>query len=958
MRIDALFRLDIDALADELTSLASARGLFLSLLVDGALVRSSHPEGDLSDLTPGHYAQQVIPAAALSSVALVKMQQSLLVDRSSLQALPGISLVVATSLQPVALQLLSNSAHNLLVALSLYVAILVALFVIARMLVRPMELIASNVCDLRGAVPPSELRWPSSRIVEIHSLVDQFLIFLRTLEQNQKRLHDAEARQRKLAELGSDWVWETDSQHRFTYFSQPINQVHGAHAQSSAIGKRRFDAEGVDLSDPAWQAHLDDLHNRREFKGFVYSIRSGAETRAIRTSGVPQFDETGEFRGYLGVASDITELYQARLTADAKVAELSHLIERANVPIFGLDRRGRIFEWNDMCEKITGMSKNDVLSCSIVDEFIPENHRKRFNQVIAETMAGDEALDFEVDLFNRKRQETSLLVNTSALFDETGNVRGMLCIGLDITERKRNESAIREQRDFAENLIEAADSLIAILDTSDNIVKFNQFTHQISGYSLEECLGKSWAKTFFSHPDSELVARTLREVSSGAGDHGHVIPLQAKNGRQLTVHWKFTLLDDAENRSQGILVIGNDITELRQAEEVARRTQKMAAVGQLSGGIAHDFNNILGIIIGNGDLLRETLQGDPKSLQRCNNIMISAERGSKLVRQLLVFSGKESKEPRNCDLNALLEEMQDIITRALTSRIEVIRKFSTSLNPTYIDPGDFQDAVLNMTINAAHAMPEGGQVILETANRTLSASELGAQPYWTNEFVCFRITDTGVGISKSDQERIFEPFFTTKAPGKGTGLGLAMVFSFVERAGGTIRVDSEPGHGTTFEILLPRASDDRPAVADVHQLVRDQGDRNLPPALTIMAVDDERELLEIAAAALRDRGYRVITAHNGPEVLEMLTDRADVDLLFTDVVMPGGLNGLELAERARQLHPQLKVLLTSGHVDSKAKHGADSALLEHLLQKPYRITELLDRVKATLEGDRAGQPPG
>ena len=389
-----------------------------------------------------------------------------------------------------------------------------------------------------------------------------------------------------------------------------------------------------------------------------------------------------------------------------------------------------------------------------------------------------------------------------------------------------------------------------------------------------------------------------------------------------------------------------DVSQRKRAELCLRRSQKMDAIGQLTGGIAHDFNNILGIILGNVDLLERQISHDEKLQKRIDGIKHSAQRAADLTRQLLGFSRRETESVSVTNINVLINNMQSLISRSLTPQIDVTYQYFDGLWNTAIDAGDFEDALLNLILNARDAMSGRGRITIETSNKELDKEYCqyseGVTP---GSYVELVISDDGEGIPHALQDRIFEPFFTTKEQGKGTGLGLAMVFGFVQRSKGSIRIYSEQGIGTTFRLFLPAVNE--------HVSTHEQGEESddaLPRGTeTLLVVDDEEGLLEVACESLRSLGYTVIMANHSQQALEFLETRSDIDLLFSDVVMPG-MNGYELAELAMKKHPSLKVLLTSGYTEKAVARNTRFLFEDKLLSKPYTRTLLARSIRETLDG--------
>lgn len=393
-----------------------------------------------------------------------------------------------------------------------------------------------------------------------------------------------------------------------------------------------------------------------------------------------------------------------------------------------------------------------------------------------------------------------------------------------------------------------------------------------------------------------------------------------------------------------IIATVKDVTDQQEVENALRRSQKMEAVGQIVGGIAHDFNNLLHIILGNLDLLTRQSKLDKKASMRLQSATQAGRRGADLIRQLLTFSRHESIDKQQTIINQLIQEMDSLIIRSVTPAIIVEVHLSEDLWPVYIEPGEFQDSLLNLVINARDAMMEGGRLTIETYNIHLDEEYTRKNPgLEPGDYVQLVINDTGTGIDETVREQVFEPFFTTKPRGKGSGLGLSMVYGFVQRSGGLVKIYSELGIGTTFRIYLPRM-----VSGGTIKKTKSDDTVRLPKAeATVLVVDDEIELLELATEYLKEQGFKVLTAENAMQALALLREKK-VDLLFSDVVMPGGINGYELAEQALRNHPQLRVILTSGFSQRAVVSNGQARFDTTILNKPYTRKQLLETVAQTL----------
>ncbi len=384
-----------------------------------------------------------------------------------------------------------------------------------------------------------------------------------------------------------------------------------------------------------------------------------------------------------------------------------------------------------------------------------------------------------------------------------------------------------------------------------------------------------------------------------------------------------------------------DVTQQRKVEAQLRQSLRLEAVGQMTGGIAHDFNNLLTIIIGNAEVIEET--GGPSLRALAEVARKAAERGAELTGRLLAFSRQQPLAPKAIDINLLISKMDGLIRRAIGGQFEIRTVLPDNLWHVFVDPSQLENALLNLAINARDAMPDGGRLTIETGNIRMDEAAAADRELAPGDYLLVTVSDTGTGMDKDTLARAFEPFFTTKEVGKGSGLGLSMVYGFVTQSRGQVRIHSAPGQGTSVRIYLPRAAE---GVAlgkpEVH-------DGSLPRGSEkILLVDDDAMVRDMVVMQLQNLGYSVVSAANGSQALEVLKRESGFDLLFTDVVMPGGLNGRQLADQARKLNPGLRVIFSSGYADSAVvlHGGLDQGV--HLLNKPYRRSDLAKKVREAL----------
>jgi signal transduction histidine kinase/CheY-like chemotaxis protein len=403
-----------------------------------------------------------------------------------------------------------------------------------------------------------------------------------------------------------------------------------------------------------------------------------------------------------------------------------------------------------------------------------------------------------------------------------------------------------------------------------------------------------------------------------------------------------------------------------QTEETLRQSQKLEAIGQLTGGIAHDFNNLLTIIMGNLYTLKRRLAataggGPPADLAGPVDIALQGARSAaQLTQRLLAYARRQPLEPVPCDLNRLISSMSELLRRTLGETINVETVLSGGLWQTFVDPNRVENALLNLTINARDAMPDGGRLTIETANIYLDdayAARFG--DVTAGQYVLLSVTDTGTGIAAELIEKVFEPFFTTKGQGEGSGLGLSMVHGFVKQSGGHVRIYSEVGHGTSVKIYLPRAMEitETAAVPAERIAVMADGAFAAQPGEAILVVEDNAGVRQYAAQILSELGYSVYEASTAAAALALIRSKHRIDLLFTDVVLPGGTNGRELADRVRERAPAMPVLFTTGYTRNAIVHNGRLDANVNLLGKPYTQADLARKVREVLSA-RAATPPG
>ena len=496
-----------------------------------------------------------------------------------------------------------------------------------------------------------------------------------------------------------------------------------------------------------------------------------------------------------------------------------------------------------------------------------------------------------------------------------------------------------------DNLLDA----VIALDEAGMILSFNKSACKFFGYSVEEATSLHFTELII-YSDGEMFAGALAKylVTGQSTKLGstHEVSMRRKNGEYFPMRLSLSELPRSQDGRRMFVASGQDLTETKLQEEKLRQSQRMDALGKLTGGVAHDYNNMLGVILGYSEILLDALKGNPVLSNYTREIQRAGERGAELTQKLLAFSRKKQVESEPVDLNDLLEEHQLMLAKTLTARIELTMKLEPGLWSVNLDTGDFLDSILNLSINAMHAMESGGRLTFVTKNKRLSAAKAETIQLPEGEYVVLEITDTGVGMEDQIRSRVFEPFFSTKGE-LGTGLGLSQVYGFAERAGGAITVQSTPGQGSQFQFHFPRSKEQLEPL----ELKKSPSENiELRGTETILVVDDEPALRRLSQEVLERYGYKVLSADSAEQALHILA-RHGVDLVLSDVVMTG-MDGCELAEIVQSTYPEIKVQLISGFSDGRHVSDTTNSLYPLRLSKPIKANNLLQRVRSLLNENK------
>jgi PAS domain S-box-containing protein len=644
---------------------------------------------------------------------------------------------------------------------------------------------------------------------------------------------------------------------------------------------------------------------------------------------------------HLCMIEDITE-YKKALQSEIALGQIIHKSSN-EVYIFDSETLKFLDVNLGACMNL-GYSIEELHELTPVD-LKPEFTYETFNEKLSSLKSGDEEkLIFET--IHKRKDGTTYPVEIYLQFLIYKDKQVFVANILDVTLRHQAEerSSLSEQRLRLHR--EQMPMGIVEWNTNFEFVDWNPEAEKIFGYRKEEVLGRNITETILPDSAKLEVDKVWSQLLSNSGGEHSINENNTKNGTIILCEWHNTTLVDENGTVVGITSTVEDITHKKEVEDQLHRFQKMESVGQLAGGIAHDFNNLLAIIQSNFEFLQDFNIKDDDYQKWINTGLKTVERGASLTRRLLSFSKAGTEQSKTVQINEFIDELRDLLSKSLTPKIKVELSLSDDVWYVNIDTDEFQDALVNLALNARDAMPEGGTLQIVTSNKELSEHELEFNTELeAGNYVVVSISDTGSGIDAATLERVFEPFFTTKESGKGTGLGLSMVYGFAKRSQGFVRFYSEVGLGTTVRLYLP--------MVDMREEEREEieADKKELPGGTelILAVDDEQELLQGMKHRLESLGYQVLTASNGSEALEVINiHKGKIDLLLSDVVMPGGMSGYELAEETEKREAGIKILLASGFTKNITNGDKTENIHYKLLDKPYTKKELAHKLREVL----------
>jgi len=686
------------------------------------------------------------------------------------------------------------------------------------------------------------------------------------------------------------------------------------------------------------------------------------------------------------------ELRRAHEDLEVSRDKYRELFDFAPVGYVTLDAQGCIVEANLTAEALLGLDRERLLGRSLARFVLPADiaafhqHQRAVRgsssrQVCEVRMARSDGSVVElsiesaaalgepghswsvlIDVTQRKLAERSAVEGTERL------ARMNRVLVAEMTERERiqrkledrealrreTELALDRERGFADRLIEVAPALVLMLGSDGRILKFNSYMSDITGYSLEEVVGRDWCTVFVP----EVARASAREavargVTSSTGARGQLVPIMTKACAIRDIEWSHTTFQNDLGETVGVVAIGQDVTDRKRIEQDLRQAHKMEAVGVLASGVAHDFNNVLMGIIGCADLALNRLSHQDHARSYVEQMKAAALGGSSVINRLMAFARRQQTERKVLDLNSLVARMDTMLRHLLGEDVELSTSLTAGNAAISCQPDEIEQLVMNLSVNARQAMPKGGRLTLSTHEVSLSEDDGCARGLSGGRYVVLEVADTGSGMDEHTRQRIFEPFFTTKRAGNGTGLGLSMVYATVQEHSGQIEVDSAPGLGSRFSIYFPQSSEApaRPSVAPDAPLGAQSGGE------TVLLVEDEPLVRLSVSHYLERHGYTVLEATNDREVMKILEEHSGpIDVLLSDTVLPGR-SGPEIAPLVRAARPAVRIVYMSAHPNETLIAEGRIAPGTPTLQKPFTESALISRIRVALSDDVIHIPP-
>jgi len=673
--------------------------------------------------------------------------------------------------------------------------------------------------------------------------------------------------------------------------------------------------------------------------------RDGHEYQ-IADSAAPIRNGDDKILGMILVFNDVTEAYRLRKEAAESHNRLQQVMGDMNSMVATLSPEGAITFVNKKPLSLCGLNTQHVLNQHLWNSFW-FNYDKHIQQQVKDAcLSAAKGLQINLDL-QMQTLNGSIWIEFGLhpIRDELGNINMLVWEGRDISSRKLAEEKLKEEQALQALILNNLAEAVLIIDQSGIIQHFNASAIKMFGYNEQQVIGKNvnllMEKKHAQQHDRYLdnYYKTSRSVIIGTGRE---VNAKRKNGEVFPFHLTVVELPQTSDGKRRFVGSGRDLTDRKLQQEMLQRSQKMDALGKLTGGIAHDYNNMLGVILGYCELLEPTLSENPEQKNFLQQVQHAAERGAMLTQKLLSYSRQKPSQSEPVNVNQLLISQQGMLEKTLTARIQLKLELDENIKAINVNLGELEDAILNICINAMHAMPDGGRISIKTLSQELLSQDAEALRLTSGDYSVLSIADTGIGMDKEIQNKIFDPFFSTKGE-KGTGLGLSQVYGFMERSFGAIKVYSEPNYGSRFSLYFPVAQSSNTKKKEENSL---KSNETMSGNAAILIVDDEIALLELINEILSQQGYKTYCAESAEDAMKIIKSQK-IDLVLSDIIMPE-TNGYQLAKNIQQHNPEIIIQLMSGFDDEHKIDDSNHQLHSKQLTKPIKIRALLERVKELL----------
>jgi len=698
---------------------------------------------------------------------------------------------------------------------------------------------------------------------------------------------------------------------------------------------------------------VSDAEHTKEHASYEYRIiLSSGEIRWILQESALIDDVMSASGRRHGTVQNITERKIAENALRESEQNLSNIAANIADSVVTIDETGTILSFNQAAERAFGYIADEIVG-GRVEQLVPEPHAARHHQYINGYLeTGQSAIlgKGPRELEGQHKDGSTFPIELAISEMKVGGRRTFIGTMRDIVQRKQIEEALREREQMLRGIFDTAAIGISVNDQEGRYIQFNPAYEKMLGFTAEELSTKTFSDV--THPDDhDLEAPHIADlladrVASYQFDKRYI----HKNGSTIWVSVHVANLKDAAGSVIGSLATVEDITERKLTEEKYLHAQKMEAVGQLTGGVAHDFNNLLTVILGNLELIHDRVSDDEATLAMIERGVKASERGAALTHRLLAFSRKQTLMPTNIDASTLVADMTDMLRRTLGETIEITTGGQEELWLCNADQPQLENALLNLSINARDAMADGGRLTIETANISLDDEGAAAQAdVELGDYVLLSVSDTGSGIAEETLKHVVEPFFTTKEVGAGSGLGLSMVYGFAKQSGGAVTIHSQLEEGTTVKLYLPRAielRDETHATEGISDIPKAQGEN-------VLVVEDDADVRQLAVGLLSDLGYEISEAGSAEAALDVLKKNSAFDLLLSDVVLPGAMNGPDLGAEVRRRYSITNIVYMTGYAKDAFNGHAELDDRSHVIQKPFKKEDLAVMIRSVLDGDKA-----